>query len=321
MNKVIISLAIVISLQLQCNQAQAWGIVGHHTSAQIAYEILSAQKSPALNEIKKILKNEDFVQSSTWADEVRGSTTENWKQTVWYHFEKMNETDEYLPHLKTQTVDVRSRGGVIQAIMAAENVLKDRSATDEDQSRALKFLVHFIGDVHQPLHTGRIDDNGGNKIPVKWLDFDLNLHQVWDSQIIALGHADIFKTGGTVDEQVQKYADYLNAKFKTTGITDQNKLQYADWLQESLVPRADAYKYKDEEPKKYTARFIETVDMRVYLAGVRIAYTMNRLFPGYNGAAMPLPEGQQLVDHLQADVASIVGDFNKVITLKPIPMN
>lgn len=305
--------------QLPVQAANAWGLVGHHTSAQIALDILNEQKSPALVKIKDILKRDDFVTSSTWADEIRGSTTEDWKSTIWYHFEKMNDGDKYLTYLKDQEPDVKSRGGVITALMAGEAILKDKKATATDKANALKFVIHFIGDIHQPLHTGRVEDNGGNKIDIKWQGFDLSLHQVWDSQIIAFGHKDLFAKGSKTD-QVKSYTDFLETKFKGATLPDENKLKYDDWLNESLVPRPDAYKYKDEDARKYTARFIDIVDMRVYLAGVRIAYTMNRLFPGYDGVSAPTADAQIKQDNFRTHVISITGDLAKLIDLKPSPL-
>lgn len=311
-------IASTVSL-VSAQSAHAWGLIGHHTSAQVALDILTEQKSPAIKQIQDVLKRDDFVTSSTWADEIRGSTTEDWKKTIWYHFEKMNDTDKYLTYLKDQEGDVKTRGGVLTALLASETVLKDKKSSDVAKSNALKFIIHFIGDIHQPLHTGRVEDNGGNKIDVKWLGFDLSLHQVWDSQIIALGHKNLFAKGSKT-EQVKAYADLLEAKFKASNMPDENKLKYDDWLNESLVPRPDAYKYKDEDARKYTARFIDVVDLRVYLAGVRIAYTMNRLFPGYDGISAPTAAGQVKQDNFRNQVVAITGDLSKLIDLTPTPL-
>lgn len=315
-NRIIIGvMALGISMQ-----AHAWGVVGHHTSAQIAYDILDAQNSPALKEIRYILKGDDFVEASTWADEIRGASGDGWKNTLWYHFEKMNDADRYLPHLKNQNAQDRAHGGVIQALLVGEKLLRAKSSSAVDRNYALKFIIHFIGDLHQPLHTGRVDDNGGNKIDIKWLGFNMNLHQIWDSQIIAYGHKAIFEKGDRV-EQIRHYADYLETKYKKLKIPDLNKSKYDDWLHESMEPRADAYRYKDDGAQKYTARFLDAVDKRVYLAGVRIAYTMNRLFPGYTGPQMATNKGQEKVDGLRDSIMKVVGDFTKFLDLRPAERN
>lgn len=306
-------------LVFSAQAAYGWGLVGHHASAQIALDILTKQKSPALKQIKEILKRDDFVLASTWADEIRGSTAVDWKKTIWYHFEKMNDNDKYLSYLKDQTQEIKSRGGVLTAILASEMVLRDKKASSSDKNYALKFIIHFIGDIHQPLHSGRADDNGGNKIDVKWQGFDLSLHQIWDSQIIAFGHKNLFLQG-VRSEQVKSYANFLIEKFKDRVLPNENKLKYDDWLNESLAPRLDAYKYKDEEASLYTARFLDVVDQRVFLSGVRIAYTMNRIFPGYNGIAAPTAAAQVVSDNFLNQVVSITGDLSQLIDLKPSPL-
>ncbi len=312
-------IACIMSL-LSVQSVWAWGLVGHHTSAQVALDILTQQKSPALKQIQDILKRDDFVTSSTWADEIRGSTTEDWKSTIWYHFEKMNDGDKYLVYLKNQDPEIKARGGVVTALLASETILKDKKSNAANKNQALKFMIHFIGDLHQPLHTGRAEDNGGNKVDVKWQGFDLSLHQVWDSQIIDFGHKSLFAQGSKSD-QIKSYADFLEAKFKRMALPDENKLKYDDWVSESLVSRPDAYKYKDEGANKYTARFIDLVDQRVYLAGVRIAYTMNRLFPGYEGVLAPTADGQNKLDNFRNQVVAITGDLSNVIDLKPSPLS
>lgn len=318
-NQISNALLFCLVTQTYSLKAQAWGTVGHYTSAQIALNILTDQNSPALNDIKKILKNDDFVEASVWADEARASTTENWKATSWYHFEKIEDNEQYVPHLKTQTPVDRENGGTLQAIMASETMLLDPNATDDDRVHALKFLIHFIGDIHQPLHTGPVDDHGGNKVTVKWLGVKMNLHRIWDSEIIALGHKDIL-TVGTKTEQIEKYARYLQEKFKSKAFVDQNIVRYDDWIKESMVPRKPAYTYKGEDANKYTARFLNIVDERIYLAGLRIAYTLNRIFPGYVGPNMVTTKGLQTVAQFRKEVMNIVGDFTKIIQLRPAPL-
>lgn len=304
---------------LWSQSANAWGIVGHHTSAQIALDILTEQKSPALKQIQTILMGDDFVTASTWADEIRGVTAVDWSATHWYHFEKMGDNDQYVPYLKALNPEDRAHGGVVSALLASEVMLKDRKSSAEDKNHALKFMIHFIGDIHQPLHTGRAEDKGGNQIIIKWQGFTLSLHQIWDSQIMALGHAPLFAQGDK-SQQIQAYAHFLRTQFKDAILPNENNLEYGDWIEESLVPRTDAYKYKDEEAKDYTARFIHVVDQRIYMAGVRIAFTLNRLFPGYQGDQAPDLTAQNKMDNFRNQVVAVTGDLNQFIHLKPIPL-
>ena len=76
------------------------------------------------------------------------------------------------------------KGDIIQAINKFVSVLKNNTAILEEQRLALKFLVHFVGNVHQPLHLGIKEDKGGNEINVKWFGKNSNLNRVWDSEMI-----------------------------------------------------------------------------------------------------------------------------------------
>jgi hypothetical protein len=134
------------------------------------------------------------------------------------------------------------------------------------------------------------------------------LHQIWDSQIILLAHKDIL-ANHNYDEQNQIYGDYLETKFKNLKVTPDMFARYDDWMQESMVPRADAYKYKDLSEEKYTSMFSDIVDQRVYLAGLRIAYTINRIL-NQQDAPQPLVV-------LKKQITDIVGDFFQFVSLKP----
>lgn len=284
-------------------KAFCWGALGHKTAAQIAWTFLDKDTRA---KVQSALNGQNLTDISTWADAARGQT--EWKFTIWYHFEKAPDNYTYLNNLKRQDDKYNKLGGVVQAMYVAEEMYKDKNSTALERENALKFLVHFIGDIHQPLHTGRVEDNSGNKIPVKWLGFDVNLHQVWDSQMIYLGHRDILANSPESD-QVKDYANYLMTKFKDFKITPDLFLRYDDWMHESMVPRADAYAYKDESEQNYTNRFIDTVDLRIYLAGLRTANSLTRIV---KFQAPPQPMQQ-----LRSAIVKIVGEFTEFVSLKP----
>lgn len=292
----------IITLFLS-QQALSWGSLGHKTSAQIAWTFLDKNTRAKLQEI---LKQQSLSEVAVWADSARALP--EWKFTIWYHFEKAPDNYTYLDNLKRQDDKYNKLGGVVTAMYAAEEMFKNKNSTAEERENAIKFLVHFIGDIHQPLHTGRVEDNSGNKIPVKWLGLDVTLHQVWDSQMIYLGHKDIL--GNSIEsEQVQTYADFLLTKFKDFKVTPDLFLRYDDWMHESMVPRPDAYNFKDESEQNYTNRFLDIVDLRIYLAGLRIANSLSRII----NEQPPL----QPLDQLKESIVKIIGDFYQFVSLKP----
>ena len=290
---------------LGSQSAFSWGQLGHKTAAQIAWTFLDKETR---SKVDQVLKGQSLPEVSVWADSARALP--EWKFTIWYHFEKAPDNYTYLDNLKRQDEKYRKLGGLLEALYVAEDMYKDASSNVTEKENAIKFLVHMIADIHQPLHTGRVEDNSGNKIPVKWLGLDVNLHQVWDSQMIYLGHKDILEAK---DEptQIQAYSDYLMTKFKDLSVSPELFLRYDDWMHESMVPRADAYNFKDESEEKYTSRFINIVDLRIYLAGLRIAHTLNRIM---NGQSRPEPLNQ-----LKDAIVQIVGNFSEFVSLKPRP--
>ena len=263
--------ALISTATLLPTSVWAWGTVGHRTIAEIAESLIQPATA---KRIGQILPGKSMASVSTWADAARDKA--EWSSTAWYHFEKIYEGKSYIQNLRDLPQTDRELGGVVAAILQAEKIFTSSSSTDVDKLNALKFIIHFVGDVHQPLHTGRPDDKGGNKIPRVWNGFKTNLHAIWDSSIIELGHEDIFPLADKASKE-DVYAPYLMAKFKDVKLTTAQLTDVSLWVDESLAMRPDAYTYMDENEEDYTHRFIEDVDARIYLAGVRLAAMLNQM--------------------------------------------
>ena len=295
----------VAILSLFSQAVWSWGALAHKASADVAWSYLD---SDTRAKVSALLNGGNIADASVWPDAARANA--EWKFTIWFHFEKAPDNYTYLDNLKRQDDYTHKVGGLIEALYVAEDTLKNENATSVDKENALKFVVHFVGDIHQPLHTGRIEDNSGNKIPVKWLGMDTTLHSIWDSQMIYLGHKDVLQdTSATAGDQSQAYANYLVTKFKDLKPSPDMFLRYDDWMHESMVPRKDAYDYKDESEQNYTNRFLDIVDKRVYLAGLRIAWTIKRL--------VNKEQPTEPLAMLRKAIVDIVGDFNAFVSLKP----
>lgn len=298
------SVLAILLISLSAGKAYCWGALAHRATGYIAWSFLDTD---ARNRVNEILHNQDIGDVATWADSARANN--EWKFTIWYHFEKAPDDYTYLDNLRRQDEKYRKLGGLIEALYVAEDNLKNPATSDQDRENALKFVIHFVGDIHQPLHTGRVEDNSGNKIPINWQGRQTTLHAVWDSQMIYLAHQDLWAPNDQYSTQAQHYADYLMTKFKDLQPTPNMFVRYDDWMHESMIPRKDAYDYKDESEDAYTKRFINTVDERVYMAGLRIAYVVNRLVK----SETPTEPLQQL----RSAIESIVGDFTQFVSLRP----
>lgn len=292
-------------LSLISVNAMAWGALGHKTSAKVAWAYLDRETQQRVIEL---LNGSSVADASVWPDAARANA--EWKFTIWYHFEKAPDNYTYLDNLKRQDDRTRKLGGLLEALYVAEDIIKNEKATTEEKAIAAKFLIHCIGDIHQPLHTGRVEDNSGNKIPVKWLGLDTNLHSIWDSQMIYLAHKDLLADSGA--DQSQNYANYLLKKYKDFKPTPEMFERYDDWMHESMVPRKEAYDRKDDTEQNYTNRFIDVVDQRIYFAGLRIAHALKRM------VYKQVPTNPLLT--LRRAIVDIVGDFTAFVSLKPRPV-
>lgn len=283
--------------------ATAWGPLGHRTVAVLA----EANLTPAARAyVAQRLGNVAMADVASWADSITRDS--RFPGSLWYHFEKIPDGRGYLDNLRTMPEAQRRKGGVVAAILVAERTLRDDRASAAAQRNALKFLIHFVGDVHQPLHTGRPEDKGGVAIKLVWFGEPMSLHRVWDSGLMLTGHRDLFPPGTSRRAAGKAYADYLQKKFSRKPIDA--GMDVVGWLNESLGIRPYAYEpgyLRDQE--RYRARHLAQIDGRIYAAGMRLARLLNDL-----AAGTPAPAREtELWEQIQA----VLGDPREVVCLQP----
>ncbi|MEI8346321.1 MAG: S1/P1 nuclease [Pseudomonadota bacterium] len=239
-------------------QSFAWDQTGHRIVTQIAQNHLNAK---AKEKIKKLLGTESLPQVSNWADFIRSDA--KWKKADPWHYCSF-------PDDKTlDTMERNPNGDVLWAIDHFTQILKTpKKFPEEDQIQALKFLVHFVGDIHQPLHVGRPQDEGGNKISVKWFGQESNLHKVWDEGLLG-------KQGLSYTE----YASFIDHATKAQ-IKEWQKSTPKDWAQESFQARSAIYQEVEDSTKRdlsyhYVFEHTATVEQRLLRAGIRLAGWLN----------------------------------------------
>lgn len=240
---------------LTTNEASwAWGSDGHQLVARIA----QAQLSPKAQQAVKTLLDQEpgstLVSISTWADEVRNPATAPW------HYLNFPKGDcNYQPDR-----DCPNGNCVVEAINRQVEVLK---AEPDPQKRllALKYVVHLVGDVHQPLHAGWGEDRGGNSYQLQAFMRGSNLHAFWDSGMIRY-----FK------EQDAGWADTV---LKQSGQTAKS-WQPKDAAQESCqVVREDSFYPPRTVGSDYADQYRATLTQRLTVAGQRLATLLNRVWP------------------------------------------
>ena len=252
--------------------ACAWGPEGHQIVADIAQSHLIPT---AKLHMRELLGDDDLAAVSTWADEIKRERVE----TFAWHFVDIprsssgfsEERDCYRPDEKHPSSLQDHHNCVVDRISMFEQVLADRNASRQDRLEALKFLVHFVGDIHQPLHA-IADARGGNDIHVSEFGstqcgkFPCNLHFAWDIGLIE-------HTG----RPEKDYAAYLEKLILNGNLARKADASPEDWANESfrLAKQVWLNDGSGVDEAYYRAN-IPVVDERLALAGLRLAKVLNR---------------------------------------------
>ena len=158
---------------LLCAPAQAWGPVGHQTVAMAARAQLTPEALAHLQELLALEPGSTLGGLSTWADEHRSPETAPW------HYVNFPQADcNYRPARDCPD------GQCIVAVLEAQLRILASRASPPARLQALKWVVHLVADVHQPLHAGMAEDRGGNRYQLQFLLRGSNLHALWDSGLI-----------------------------------------------------------------------------------------------------------------------------------------
>ena len=278
-------LAFVIAI-LAPVQANAWGDLGHKATALVAYRHLAPKARMALDALlasdHDTLTAPDFASRATWADAFRNAH----RETAAWHFVDI-EIDN--PDLKSACFDfpaaparAASQGPAQDCVVnkidefAAE--LRDPATLPAERLLALKFIIHLIADVHQPLHAADHHDRGGNCILLTSTPAQAqapNLHAYWDIDVVA-------QLGRTPAE----IADKLDARLNVYQMKSWGQGTAASWAMESFdIGRRDAYALPSlptcqsggsvSLPADYAARAQEDATIQLLKAAVRMATVLN----------------------------------------------
>lgn len=175
----LIACALALAALLPAAPLAAWGREGHQIIAQLAETQLSPQTRA---EVDRLLANEaapGLVAASTWADEIRDRP--EWRHTVRWHWVNLPQTNPCTYEAERDCAKGQCIVGAIKEQLAR---LSDKTRSDADRATALKFVTHFIGDVHQPFHAGFSFDRGGNSTQLRFDRQGWNLHSLWDGAMV-----------------------------------------------------------------------------------------------------------------------------------------
>lgn len=247
--------------------AAAWGRPGHRVVAHLA----EAQLRPAARaEAERLLAAEPaprLAGVSGWADDERKAGGADARRSRRWHFVNFRDGNcEYAP-----ARDCANGDCVVAAINREFLRLADRRLDDAARAQALKFLVHFVADVHQPLHATPIADRGGQDFQVAWHGKGRNLHTVWDALLIDRA----LRVAG-LDEAGYARALALRAPPPADPTRHSDRIA-ADWAQESCRVVRDEALYPPTHVlgDDYLDAQRTRAELRLRLAGSRLANMLN----------------------------------------------
>ena len=236
----------------------AYDAVGHRIVADIAYHNLTGK---ARAQVDNVLGKHGIIYEATWADEVKSDK----KYAYSYQWHYQNLSDHMKPtDFEKLLANPKAEG---EHLFYALDSLTTQLKKDKKDPEALKFLVHFVGDLHQPMHLGRLEDLGGNKVEIKWFGKTINIHSLWDSYLI--------------EGQKMSYSEfsqYLQDKFEP------NKSVYKKYsLLQSIEAGYDVrnqiygYDTTDTNSYHYVYFFTDKRDEMLYRGGIQLANILNAI--------------------------------------------
>jgi hypothetical protein len=274
----------VALLGLISRPAAAWWDDGHQIVAEIASRHLSKS---ARAQIEALLADmpeyATMPAAATWADrEAKRDATFSFAFTS--HF--INVETRLSPR-DLYALCLQKAGCVVTGISYSIEILRSTRASKAERAEALRFLIHFVGDAHQPLHAGRTADKGGNGIDrLSMLEFTpgserINLHAVWDGGLIGM---QMQRRGW----DWQRYAIELDGRIDERMIARWGRGSAYDWIEESrLIAAAEGYLHADCRTSiragdtldaDWVARSLPIVEQRLQQGGIRLALVLEEIF-------------------------------------------
>lgn len=239
--------------------AFAWGQKGHDVTAYIAECHLTPE---AADKVHKALDGYSPVYIANWLD--FASYWPEYAYSKTWHYLNIDEG------LTLETMPRNPKGDVLTAVTEITEKLKSGKLTPEEETLNLKMLIHLVGDMHCPMHLGRLSDLGGNKRPVRFFGRETNLHSAWDTNI---------------PEAVHNWS-YSEWQQQIDRLTDEEAAQIvagepADWVKETHEICKEIYDFSPEGTKisyDYIFKYTPVVEKQFLRGGRRLARLLNEIY-------------------------------------------
>lgn len=254
--RVAVHLALLIAF-VSPHASDAYGPAGHLIAGAAAEPLLCPV---AASRIAELGQGQTLGELGLWADRIRSD--DRWDHAAPWHYVNVESDLDALVH--------PPEGDVLWAIEHFTAELERRDTAPGERATALKFLIHFVVDLHQPLHVGLARDRGGNDVEVRYGATTTNLHAFWDTDVIALAGLGIAGYTARIADRVRR------AYPRETGSTPY------DWASEGLALRGDVYRFGagGQLSESYLRAAQDLTRERLIRASARLAVTLNRVLCG-----------------------------------------
>ena len=246
--------------------AFGWGQKGHDTVTAIAERHFTPATKAAVD---SLLDGMSIVYWANWLD--NASHTPEYAYSKTWHYKNIDADENY------ESAPLHEKGDIVRAIYDQVDVLKSDKSTADEKTLALKMLVHFLGDIHQPMHLGHQSDLGGNRWDVRHFRRDTNLHSVWDSALVESAHKWSYTEWA---DQI----DRLNPEETVMVLENSNPDK---WAEESFAIATSIYNSTPRGTNieyDYISNWTPVVEGQLLKGGLRLADLLNTVFdPEYKG--------------------------------------
>lgn len=238
--------------------SEDWGKTGHRATGEIAQKYLTKKAQRAID---KLLKGQSLAFVANYGDDIKSDDA--YRSYGPWHYVNFPFDSTYEAHPKSD------KGDLIRGINTCIEILKNGSSSEADKIFHLKMLVHFVGDLHQPLHVGVAEDKGGNDRQVLWFKDGTNLHTIWDTSMI--------------EDYNMSYSELAENADKLSNLQLQQLQQgtVVDWMYESRNLCKEIYantEIGDKLGYRYMYDYVKVVRSQLQKGGIRLAVLLNDIF-------------------------------------------
>ena len=248
-----------------------WSQKGHDVTAAIAQRHLRPAAAAAVD---SILHGRSMIYWANWMD--NASHTPDYAYTKTWHYKNINADKTY------QTMPKNPDGDVVEAIRYCIGQLADSTVEAPRKELVMRMLVHFVGDMHQPMHMGRQTDLGGNRVKVRYFGRDTNLHSIWDGSLVESAHK-------------WSYTEWADQLDRLTPAQEALMLSgNVDYWADASHNTATVIYNETPEGKNLSynevARWTPVIEDAMLAGGLRLAYILNSIFDPAWDNARPLTD-------------------------------